>query len=268
MFTGVAESIILCRQCKARQDLQEAQTGQDDDLESVLERLRIDMEREERVISRINLWMNNEKQSERFQEPMKDPSRFVRKKRAHRNQSLLPSNGNDCVIAPWSTGGGVDEEVDHIICDPSRWRLGEHDVHIHGAKDLLERVEGEPTQFTFDEVWPVLHDGFELDVPVPRLPARNEVEHVGAVSRLAFFSALCAGEGDAEHAEKGQIGDFVPHAEEAGIKVDFGEEGRDGDEGGVSDDQKGGDSLVEESRVHVCCLLQDDDVAACGGKVN
>ncbi len=181
---------------------------------------------------------------------------------AHRDEPLLPGDGDDCVIAPWATRRRVDEEVDYVVDDPLRWGLGEHDVHIRRLEDLLEGVEGEATQFAFDEIWPILHDGFELDVAVPRLPPRDEVEHVGAVGRLPFLAALGAGQGHAEDAEEGQVGDLVPHAEQARVEVDLGREGRDGDERGVADDEERGHGLVEEARVHVGRLLEDDDVAA------
>ena len=175
------------------------------------------------------------------------PKRFVRKKRpskkrerqydgeTHGNHPLLPGDGYDSVIAPWATSGGVDEDVDGIVGYP-RWRgLREHDVHVNAAEDLLKGVEGEPTQFAFDEIWPVLHDGLELDVPVSRLPAGDQVEHVGAVRRLPVFAALSAGQGDAEHAEKREIGDLVAHAKQARVEVDFRSQGGNGDEGGVAD---------------------------------
>ena len=181
---------------------------------------------------------------------------------AHRNEPLVPGDRDDGVIAPWATRRRVDEEVDYVVDDPGRWGLGEHDVHISRLEDLLEGVEGEPTQFAFDEIWPILHDCLELDVAVPRLPARDEVEHVGAVGRLPVLAALGAGQGHAEDAEERQAGDLVPHAEQARVEVDLGGEGRDGDEGGVAHDEERRDGLVEEARVDVGGLLQDDDVAA------
>ena len=273
MLTGVAESIVLCMESKLRRDgietLEEIKFGDKtfeeikfgdktfgdgSDLASILERLQMNLRE-----SRWSEGTHDDRLRKHYNGPMNKPERFVRRI-THRNQSLLPGDGDDCVIAPWSTGGGVDEEVDHVVGDPGGRGLGEHDVHVYRPKDLLEGIEGQPTQFAFDEVWPVLHDGFELDVAVPGLPARDEVEHVGAVARLAFFSTLCAGEGHAQHAEKGQIGDLVPHPKEARVEVDLGQEGRDGDQGGVAHDQEGRDRLVEEARVDVGGLLQNDDV--------
>ena len=171
------------------------------------------------------------------------PKLFVRKKRrpkageTHGNQPLLPGDGHDGVIAPWPTRSRVDEDVDGIVGYPRGRRLGKHDIHVGGAEDLLEGIEGEPTQFAFDEIWPILHDGLELDVPISRLPTRNKVEHVGAVHRLPVFAALGAGQGDAEDTEKRKAGDLVAHAEQARVEVDFGRQGGDGYERGVADDE-------------------------------
>ena len=214
----------------------------------------------------------------RVDRPMKDPERFVRKSRrsrdpllkplssriiqfSHRNEPLLPPDGEDGVIAPWSAGGGVDEEVDGVVGGPLRGRLGEHDVQVGGAEDLLQRVEGKAAELALDEVGAVLHDGLELDVAIPRLPPWDEVEHVGAVGRLPVLAALGAGQSYAEYAEKWEVCDLVPHAEEARVEVDLGGEGGDGQEAGGADDQERRNRLVEESWVNVGRLLEDDDVA-------
>ena len=214
----------------------------------------------------------------RVTDPMPDPTRYVRKpyrtrpnmlisdispitRLSHRNEPLLPSNGDDGVITPWSPSRGVDEQVYGVIGDPGGRGLGEHDVHVGGAEDLLERIESETAKLALDEVGPVLHDGLELDVAVPRLPSWDEVEHVGAVGRLPVFAALGAGQGYAQDAEEGLVRDLVPHAEKARVEVDFGGEGRDGQETGRPNDQERRDRLVEESWVHVGGLLEDDDVA-------
>jgi hypothetical protein len=207
-------------------------------------------------------------------QPVRDPERFVRrprrtkpKRESHRNEPLLPGDGEDGVVAPWSPGGWVDEEVDGVVGDPARGLLGEHDVHVGGAEDLLERVEGEPAELALDEVGAVLHDRLKLDVTIPRLPSWDEVEHVGAVGRLPVFTTLCAGQCHAEDAEKWEICDLVPHAEEARVEVDLRGEGRDGEEAGGADDQERRDRLVEEAWINVGRLLEDDDVApgALGG---
>ena len=207
--------------------------------------------------------------------PMRDPERFVRKPKksrarrlstqiyglSHRNEPLLSPDGEDGVVAPWPPGGGVDEEVNDVVGDPRRGRLGEHDVQVDGAEDLLERVEGKAAELALDEVGAVLHDGLELDVAVPRLPSWDEVEHVGAVGRLPVFAALGAGQGHAQNAEQWEVCDLVPHAEEARVEVDLRCEGRDGQEAGGTDDEQRRDRLVEEAWIHVGSLLENDDVA-------
>ena len=181
--------------------------------------------------------------------------------RAHRDEPLLPADGEDGVVAAWSPCGRIDEEVDDLVGYGRRVGLGEHDVQIGRLKDLLEGVEGEPTQFAFDEVWPVLHNGLEFEVPVAALPARDEVQHVGALRRLAVFSALGAGEGDAEGSEHGEVGGLVAHAEEAREEVDLARDGGDGQEARGPDDEEREYCLVGEAGVDVGGLLQDDDVA-------
>ena len=248
MLTGIAESIELCR------------------------RSRVQGNWHHLIYSDNGLWQRWDPdqlitRKVKPQSPMKDPERFVRKPRkskprhqSHRNQPLLSSDGEDGVIAPWPAGGGVDEEVDGVVGDPRRRLLGEHDVEVDGAEDLLERVEGQPAELALDEVGPVLHDGLELDVAIPGLPAWDEVEHVGAVGRLPVFAALCAGQGHAEDAKQWEVCDLVPHAEEARVEVNLRGEGRDGEEAGGPDDQERRDRLVEEAWVNIGRLLEDDDV--------
>lgn len=248
MLTGIAESIELCRRSRVQGNWQHIVYSDN----GLCQRWDPDQ-----LITR----------KVKPSQPMKDPERYVRKPRktkpryqSHRNEPLLPPDGEDGVVAPWSTGGGVDEEVDGVVGDPLRGLLREHDVHVDGAEDLLERVEGQAAELALDEVGPVLHDGLELDVAVPGLPTWDEMEHVGAVGRLPFFAALCAGQGDAEDAKQREVCDLVPHAEEARVEVDLRGEGRDGEEAGGPHYQQGRDRLVEEAWVNVGRLLEDDDV--------
>ena len=187
---------------------------------------------------------------------------FRRLRRTHRDKPLLPADREDSVIAAWPACGRIDEEVDGLVGYGRRRGLGEHDVQVDGPEDLLEGVERQPTQFAFDEIWPVLHNGLEFEVPITALPARDEVEHVGAVRRLPVFSALGAGEGDAEGGEHGEVGGLVAHAEEAREEVDLAGDGGDGQEARGPDDEEGEYCLVGEGGVNVGGLLQDDDVAA------
>ncbi len=185
---------------------------------------------------------------------------IYRRMRAHRDEPLLPADGEDGVIAAWPASGRVDEEVDGLVGYCGGRGLGEHDLQVHSPEDLLEGVEGEPTQFAFDEIWSILHNGLEFDVPITALPARDEVEHVGAASRLAVFSALCAGQGDAERGEHGEVGGLVPHPQEAREEVDLAGDGGDGQQAGGADNEEREYCLVGEGGVDVGGLLQDDDV--------
>ena len=255
MMSGIAESIELCR------------------------RSRVQGNWHNMVYSDHGIWSRWDPDStiydRRMKPPMRDPERFVRRPRRsksqpkrlslhfpHRNEPLLSPDGEDSVVTPRSAGSRVNEQVYGVIGGPRRGGLGEHDVHVDGAEDLLERVECQAAKLTLDEVGPVLHDGLELDVAIPRLPSWDEVEHVSAVGRLPVFAALGAGQCHAEYAKEWLVCDLVPHAEEARVKVDLGGEGRNGQETGGSDDQEGRNRLIEESWVHVGCLLEDNDVAA------
>lgn len=139
----------------------------------------------------------------------------------YRDHSLLPRHGQDGVVAPWSPGSGVDEEVNSLIRDGSRRLLSKHNVQIYRPKDLLQRVEREPTQLAFNQVRPILHDRLQLQVPVPTLPPRDEVEHVGALSSLPSLPAGIAGEGDAQCGEDWEICSLVSHSEQSGEEVDL-----------------------------------------------
>jgi hypothetical protein len=148
----------------------------------------------------------------------------------HRDHALLSRHGEDGVVAPRAPGSRVDEEVDGLIRDRGGWRLGEHDVQVDRAEDLLEGVKGQPTQLALDEVRAVLHYSLQLDVPVATLPPRDEVQHVGALGRLAVLPAGVAGEGDRESGEEREVGGLVPHAEQAREEVDLASDGGDGQE--------------------------------------
>jgi hypothetical protein len=82
------------------------------------------------------------------------------------------------------------------------------------------------------------------------------------VLALAIFLALLTHELDAPCREEGAAGGRVAHLDEAGVEVDLGGEGRDGDEGGGTDAEDGRDGLVEEALVAVGGLLEDQNVAA------
>ncbi len=82
------------------------------------------------------------------------------------------------------------------------------------------------------------------------------------VHGLAVLLAFLTHELDAPCREEGAAGGRVAHLDEAGVEVDLGGEGRDGDEGGGADAEDGRDGLVEEALVAVGGFLQNQDVAA------
>jgi hypothetical protein len=180
----------------------------------------------------------------------------------YRDQALVPADGKDGVVAAGPARGRVDEEVHGLVHDGGGRGLGEHDVQIRTPEDLLQRVEREPTQFAFDEIWAVLHDGLEFEVAIAALPPRDEVQHVRAVGRLPVFSALGAREGDGERGEHGEVRGLVAHPEQAREEVDLAGDGGDGQQARVSDDEEREYCLVGEGGVDVGRLLEDDDVAA------
>ena len=155
----------------------------------------------------------------------------------HRDDALPAHDGEDGVVTLRSSGGGVDEEVDALVQDGCGALLGEHGVEQRGLEDLLEGVEGEAGELALDEVWAVLHDGFELYVAICALPARNQVEHVHAVGRLALLLASGAGELDGEESEQRGAGGLVSHPHQPGVEVDLAGERADGEERGCAHDQ-------------------------------
>jgi hypothetical protein len=182
--------------------------------------------------------------------------------RAYRYQPLLPRDAQDGVVAERPPRRGIDEEVDVVVDDVRGARLREHGVQQLGLEDLLEGVKGQPGQLALDEVGPVLHDRFELNVPVRALPAGDEVKHVHAFRRLAFRLAGGARQLDAQEREDWLVGDFVPHLHQTGVEVDLRREGGDRQQRRVAHDEERGDGFVEEAWVDVRGLLENDDVPA------
>lgn len=202
--------------------------------------------------------------------PMPPPVRFTRRKPSrfgewlatNRDEPLLPGDRQDGVVAARAAGRRVDEEVDGLVRHRGGGRLRKHDIQVRGAEDLLEGVERKPAELALDEIWSVLHDGLELHVPVPALPARNEVEHVRALGGPPVLPAGVADERDGERGEERQVGGLVAHAQEPREEVDLAGDGGDGQKAGVADDEEGEYCLVGKVGVDVGRLLQDDDVAA------
>lgn len=88
------------------------------------------------------------------------------------------------------------------------------------------------------------------------------MQHVDALVRLAFLLALLTTELDAPGHKEWAPGRRIAHLYEARVKVDFGREGGDCDEGRGADAEDGRDGLVEEALVTVGGFFQNKDVAA------
>jgi hypothetical protein len=105
-----------------------------------------------------------------------------------------------------------------------------------------------------------LHDGLEFDVPVGALPPGNQMQHMHALGCLPFRLTLGTRKLNAEQSEHGYVGHPVPHFHEPRVKVDLTRQCADGQQGGIPHDQEWGHGLVEEARVNVRCLFQNNDV--------
>ena len=165
----------------------------------------------------------------------------------HRDHALLSRYRQDGVVAPWSPSGGINEEMDSLVRDWSRGDLGEHDIQIDRAEDLLQGVECETTQFAFDEIGAVLHDSLKLDMPVTTLPPRDEVKHVRALSCPPVLSALIAGESHRERGEEREICGLVAHSQQPSEKVDLAGNCGDRQEAGGPYDEEGEYCLVAKT---------------------
>ena len=174
---------------------------------------------------------------------------------SHRDHALLPADGEDGVVTSWPPRGRIYKDMDCLVHDRRRGQLRKHNIQVDAPEDLLKRVEGEPAQFAFDEIWAILHDSLELNVPVPALPPGDQVQHVGALGGLPVLPAGVAGEGDGERGEEGEVGGLVPHSEQAREEVDLARDGGDGQQAGGPYDEEGEYCLVGEVGVDVGRLL-------------
>ena len=94
------------------------------------------------------------------------------------------------------------------------------------------------------------------------LPSGYQVQQVDALCGLARVLAGVAGELDLEDGEDREAGALVALAHEGGVEVDLGGERGDGQKARGVNGHERRDGLVEEARVDVGGLLEDDDVAA------
>ena len=173
---------------------------------------------------------------------------------SYRNHALLAADRQDGVVTTGPPCCRINEDVDRLVHNRNRRPLRKHNVEVHAAEDLLQGVECETTQFAFDEIWSILHDSLELEVAVPALPSRHEVQHVGALGGLPILPAGVAGEGDAEGGEEREVGGLVPHPEEAREEIDLAGHGRDGEQAGGAHDEEGEYCLVGKAGVDVGSL--------------
>ena len=179
----------------------------------------------------------------------------------HRDHALLPADGEDGVVTSWPPRGRIYKDMDCLVHDRRRGPLRKHNIEVDAPEDLLKRVEGEPAQFAFDEIWAILHNSLELNVPVPALPPGDQVQHVGALGGLPVLPASGAGEGDGERREEGQVGGLVAHSEQPCEEVDLAGHRGDSQEAGGAHDEEGEYCLVGKVGVDVGGLLENDDVA-------
>lgn len=181
---------------------------------------------------------------------------------AYNHDARPAEEGEDAVVGLSAAGGGVDCNIDVFV----ELRLGgereQHALDVVCTERLVQRVEREARELGLDEVGPVLHDGLEAEVALAGLPARDEVQHVGALVGLAVVDALGASELDAHADEHRAPGRLVAHLDEARVEVDGRGQGRDREERRAADDHERRDGLVEEAGVDVRRLLEDEDVAA------
>ena len=191
-------------------------------------------------------------------------------KPAYRYQSLLPCHGQDSIVGVGPPGSGVDKDMHVLVDDGRRDGLLEHELNVLGLENLLKRVEGKTRQLGLDKVRPVLHDGFQLDVPVCGLPSAgtmpppsryqkkgpqrtnkhikgknrvspgDQVKHVNAVSRAPLGLAGGACQLDGQESKQRLPGQPVPHLHQPGVEVDLTGERGDGQESGVAHDEEGG----------------------------
>ena len=204
------------------------------------------------VLEQNPLWQAEESGSQTL---MPNQTINLNSPKPHRDEPLLPRNRKNGVVTSWPSCGRVNKHVDRLVDNGIRRPLRKHDVEVDGAEDLLQRVKCQPAELTFDEIWAILHDRLELQVPVAALPPGDKVQHVRALGGLAVLPAGGAGQGDGERREEGQVGGLVPHPQQSREEVDLGRHGRDGEQAGGAHDEEGEYCLVGKVGVDVGRLL-------------
>ncbi len=82
-----------------------------------------------------------------------------------------------------------------------------------------------------------------------------------ALGRLAVFDAFSASQLHADARKQGQACSLVPHPKQSCVEVDLGCQCRYGDQARVPDKQERCHGLVEESRLNVGRLFENDEVS-------
>lgn len=210
----------------------------------------------------------------------------------YHHASAVARDRHDRVVGARPARRGVHENVNVFVDDGVGCEeLKQEPLDVSLSEALLQRVEGEAAELRRDQVRAILHDLFQTDVLVRTLPGRHQMEHVLAVGSFAILLAFAACELDAKGLEDGlllrgengqpclqptakpilffchgcvpHLRERVLHLDEPRIKVDFARERRYGQERRASDEHERCHRLVEEARVAVRGLLENDDVAPC-----
>lgn len=84
----------------------------------------------------------------------------------YRNHPLLSSNRQYSVVAVGSSTSGVDHNIHCLVHHQLGRFLCKHDIQMHRLKNLLTAVKCKAAQLALDEIRPVLHDSFELDMSI------------------------------------------------------------------------------------------------------
>lgn len=92
---------------------------------------------------------------------------------SHRDQSLLPTDGQDRVIREGPTRCRIDKHMQILIDLMDRRGLREENIQEFRLENLGGRVEGKTRKLTHDEVGTIFHDHSEHRVAALRLPARH-----------------------------------------------------------------------------------------------
>ena len=205
--------------------------------------------------------------------------------------AILVHHRHERKVAVLAAGARVDAR-DELCADGNvDWaRREEHAFQVRGPEALVHRRERHPAHLRVDQVRTVRHDRSQSVMLLLRVPCGDEVHVVRALVPALGVDTRLARELDLHTLEQRRVGHRVDLAYELGVEVHLVCESRDCNKGGVSAHrarqrrsdrhavpatshartshayaphaQKRRNRLVEEARVHVRSLLQDDHIAA------